>query len=333
MTPTAAVPVAPSSGPSESTNTQATRATAADLLPLPAPLPASLEALVDELGDVTLARELRACGRYFQRGYCGCGRRALAITCKKRICPHCERTRAIKAVKKYAPLFEGHEHLRFITLTVRRHELGELRLSIVRMRKWFKKLRAAFPELFYGGVYSIETKGKRAARGERGGWHTHIHVLAFGPRHGFVPRDELLAEWFKITKGRCTMRVGVDVRAARRCERDGWLPALQECLKYVTKGLIREKGGEVDESAVGAWTPEMLREFLAATKHVRLFHKFGKAGKVAKLPACECDECGEVVVPEDASYSCSMTREQAIAWVARGRVLEVIPGRSYEPPC
>ncbi len=296
---------------------------AGDLVPVPPHKPRELLQLLRE-ADTARFNAVLDCGTYYTMAHCGCGRRVLPRTCGDRLCPGCERRRAAKAVKRYACVLEGWQWVRFVTLTVRRHSLGELAVSIKRIRKWFRALRAKFPEFFAAGVYSIETKGKRAHRGDRGGWHTHVHALAAGTGLAFVRQQELKAAWIAITKGRGTV---LHVEAPRKSADGTWANALRECLKYVTKGTQGDKRErDEEESIVAGWTAAMVREFYAATKNARLFQTFGDAARVRKLPPCPCERCGEAIRPEEGhAASHLLTYPEARAYVSARLRLGLAP--------
>lgn len=214
-------------------------------------------------------------------------------------------------MKRYAPLFDGRSWVRFITLTMRRAPEGELRDAIVYIRKAARRMRAKFPALFAGGVYSVETKYRRADRNGRAGWHVHVHVLAWGPATAYTPHDELRAAWIAATRGRGSV---VDVRAARRGADGTYGASLREAIKYVTKGAGGEHGTDASRSPVEGWPPHALREFLTATKSSRLYQTFGEAhgGELPAVEPCTCEHCGKVARPiEDQREAVPLSRVEA----------------------
>lgn len=278
-------------GPRETSSRIAEPAAA---LPSTKPASAKLLALLEQV-DRGRAYDVKHCGTRFWQATCGCSvRHVTPLSCGDRLCPNCESRRSTRAVKKYGVLFERAEYVRFVTLTMRKPPLGELAETMKKLRRAFRNLRPKFPLLFKGGVYAIETKGTPELRDRPAGWHTHIHVLTYGGRGGYVSQDELAETW-----ARCLERQGlegnvVDIRTRPRDADGTFTSALQEALKYVTKGYAR---GD-DLGTVENWTPAMVVEFTKATKHARLFQTFGDVGKVAELDVETCECCGETVLPD-----------------------------------
>lgn len=278
--------------------------------------------------DRSLYYRVSECGRSFFRGRCGCGRRALPKSCNSRLCLHCQKRRATVKVKQLAAFVEGRGRPRFITLTLQRHARGELAESIKLLRASLRRLRhrAAFRHLFRGGLSSIETKWQSKTRDRAAGWHTHVHVLAFSDDAGFVDQAALSIAWESCTRGAGRI---VDIRGCFRSKehddqwclrrKDGTLaPALKEAVKYITAGAIEKIG---DGDGVEAWPTEAVREFVEATRHVRLYQTFGDfhGVQIPKAPPCSCEQCGQRVKLDESDGSfVPMGPREARDWILAG---------------
>lgn len=97
---------------------------------------------------------------------------AVPIGCNHRLCPLCNWNRSRKAQRRCASLFDRLTHPQFITLTtpnVRRISKHTFHLYRKRVRQFL----AQHKEMFFGGVYAIETTYNRTQKT----WHVHAHVL------------------------------------------------------------------------------------------------------------------------------------------------------------
>lgn len=292
------------------------------------------------------------CGEFFLRARCGCGKRLLPKTCKDRLCPSCERARAAKAVSRYVDAFEAHRWVRHVVFTARKFALGELAASIDFLHRSLRKLRHSklCRGFLEGGTTSIETKGY-APSSTRAGWHTHAHVLAWGT--GWVPISALCLKWCQVTGGRvdwkkfhalpesvqrasagsgflkrilsspdadaygCVEKEGrgriVHAAAVTHDVLDGYRPAMQEALKYVTKSPVGAKEGA---EATAGWTPAMAAEFYAATRNRNLFQKFGDCPPAKQLEALLCQKCGLPVEVCGGHFAHALPRDDAERWAA-----------------
>jgi len=223
---------------------------------------AGLEAYASSLRECTVTAGLYACT--------GCGGWSYHTNhCKQRLCAYCAPRKARDRAKLAKYMLTHMDHPKFLTLTMPRCD--DLKAGIQRIRKAFSRWRGwkAVQPHITGGYYQIECK----AKGD--GWHVHIHALIDGT---FFPKHQIWQTWAKALG---IQEVSVDISSASHPE------IAQEVAKYAVKAV------ELEE-----WTPEQLREFVTATKGLRLTGTFGKWYN-AKI-----DELLEEPAPEPMTCPC-----------------------------
>lgn len=224
-------------------------------------------------------------------GDCHCSK-AVGRSCSIRLCPHCEKKRALRLRRGLLGLLDGWKRPRFVTLTIpnvprlRRPApetwkkkkqytvYDELRgcLRRLRQRKGFRKYVA-------GGVYVLETTHavgqKRCKKKGCGAWNERlqddegrwfVRCTSCGHEaHGwhphvhivydgrYFPREELQALWVAAGGGENVY--------------------IQDC----RPGLVNELAKYAVKCADVVSTPSLLRELYEAVQGQHLFESFGSA--------------------------------------------------------
>lgn len=175
--------------------------------------------------------------------------------CHDRNCDACQKERQAKVVEAVLlKCADSHEHLRFVTLTLR-HSDTPLSVQIDRLYSSFKLLRQ-HPEMksaMIGGVWFFE--GKLDAVGQR--WHPHLHCIIEGFH---IPQKTLARVWHEVTGDSYYVDIRIIDDPAKRA---------RYASKYATKPL---------HPGVIA-NPAKLDEFMVAIKGRRLYQCFGTWAK------------------------------------------------------
>lgn len=250
-----------------------------------------LEKVADRLGQcgVATAHMDRRCGSAI----------AIPHSCRVRLCPDCERSRAARMVGKVVEI--AIEALRAVmwTLTIRNVPRGELKRSHEVIGDAYRRLRRhRVMAGARGGIYSLETTWD--GRGQT--WHPHLHVLMDGPwitwgdmrdawrgatcdawrsalrtrpstggRPGRLPRCPHLVDEQGRPIGGCRGSWMVWVSPLKGSPGSPeWIEGVRETIKYVSKGLLG-RDGRLDPDL----TPAAIAELLLALRHRRLVNGWG----------------------------------------------------------
>lgn len=221
------------------------------------------------------AERVRQCGSKFWVVECRqCGMPvAFPFKCYNRLCPSCSSARAELLIEEHHDILRRIRHPKMITLTFLSVPHID-REYLLWMRECFTKLRRrkVFKPV-WGGLYSYEFNYSKEF-----GWHPHFHLVVGS---GYIDQAELSREWEKITGARI-----VDIRAVKQGDGDKW-DAIREVVKYPAKASTF-----LDK-------PELVDEFLAATKGVKLVQGFGGLYRVSPRKKGDeklvCPRCGGTV--------------------------------------
>ena len=142
-------------------------------------------------------------------------------------------------------------------------------------------------------------------------------VLAVQPEN-LQARAEIARAYLATGEREAAKREFEAVRARQvppqvRSTIDGYRPALQEALKYVTKSPVGAKEGE---DATPGWTPAMVAEFYSATRNRNLFQKFGDCPKAKTLDERPCEKCGQPIELCRGSFAHALCRDDAELWAS-----------------
>jgi len=264
-----------------------------------------------KLGHEEQASALIGCGRWFKRYQLPCwpeDRHELRpLPCNSIFCPDCANRRSRphqqNVLRRMQPEKFDYWHL---VLTVR-NELELTRQLLDRLIEMFADLRASdvwnhipLPGTgeagkITGGVYSLES----ILSCKRHDWHPHLHVIIETPKK--LPRWWLWAvktAWWFLTDGSDVIRLdkvyGLSKEGKKRRKIN--MRSVRELVKYATK------------SASFSDSPERVKEFMVAFRHVRRVQYFGSwlgAGARARKeenelekPAERCTKGSWIVHPE-----------------------------------
>lgn len=237
-------------------------------------------AIADKLYDLDYSNQafrMQHCTVYKQAWICqSCGAVDYRHTaCRNRLCPICGPRRAREQSDQLQSIAKHFDNLKFITLTMPR--VYNLWAGIQQIREGFKVFRQMRPvkAILKGGAYKIEAKPK-----SDGGWHVHLHIIA---DCGYFPKKNLINYW-GIAINRAAP--SVDIKPVQGVQ------MINDTVKYAAKA-----------SAVVNWTKDQLREWLDATRNLRMLQTWGTFFKIARedlddvkpLPEPEpCLACGRI---------------------------------------
>jgi Replication protein len=113
--------------------------------------------------------------------------------CRSKVCPLCQRTRALKMSRRVAEILESMNAPRMITLTIVSCD-RPLRERLRHLAESFRRLRQQdrWSECVAGGLYIVEVTRNH----KTGQWHPHIHLIVTGR---FYPHAQLKAGWKQAT--------------------------------------------------------------------------------------------------------------------------------------
>lgn len=254
------------------------------------PLPCPLTSLVNPYRHISASHQKNAVYRAFTEAgandkaesfmRCGedvyilecerCGHRhKVQYNCKLRVCRTCAGVKMAAHMKKYLPYVLSMKagDIRSGMLSIK--NVDDLKKGVQRIRRCFANLRHRkyYKARILGGVYGLEAKP-----GYDGKWNVHLHFLYHGK---FIPQARLSDDWKEITKGSFIVWIG---------RHEDPRHALQEAIKYVTKGV------QPDDAQ---WTAKSLVEFVMALSDVRMVQAFGSfLGEAAEKAPFACPECG-----------------------------------------
>ena len=218
----------------------------------------AIEKRAEGKGDEANAYEKQAtaldeCGKY---AWCcttqETGQPKLAVNhCRSRLCPHCQRQRALDICHRIYPTIQAMPDHRFVTLTMK-HDNRPLWLQVKSLQVAWKLLRRTkwWKATCTGGFYTIEVSINKQTRQ----WHPHIHAICEG---NYIDNERLAEEWHKITGNSFI----VDVRNI-----DNDAAAVRELAKYINK----------PGQPLKLTLPE-LEEYIDALKDLRLVQGWGTA--------------------------------------------------------
>jgi hypothetical protein len=238
----------------------------------------NVERLVNALnkgGEEKEAKRLSCCGEWFSEGRCDRGGVRLEPNpCNSIFCVNCAGRKSRSIQRRLLTRVQAKRSNNWLlTLTVpnvpslSRDHLDRLISCFAKLRR--TKAWKSYPTMtgkrgrVTGGFYALECNVSKT----RGDWHPHLHVLIqLSRKHHDVWKDELLAEWSRITgdaKNLHLDRAYSRNRRGRKLYNRVNLGTLKELVKYATK------------AADFADSPERVCEFLRAFKNVRRIQCFG----------------------------------------------------------
>lgn len=202
--------------------------------------------------------------------------RVVLMTCKDRLCPHCQKARSTRVAAQIAAIACGMGAARFITLTLKHLPDERLADMLARLSRAFRRLRASpeWKRRVKGGVSTLEVK-----RGQDGGWHAHLHLIADG---SYFPQAVLSAEWCEASEGSTIC----DVRA---------IHDRGKVAKYVAKYVSKQ-------ADIESWSRDDILEFADALHGKRMVTAWGSCFK-AQTGESDGEEERERV-----SVTCSVER-------------------------
>ena len=219
------------------------------------------------------ADEIENCGTTFVTYRCGyCGTYfGLPITCKQRLCSRCSSARAEDIWERHKDKLLKARKPKHLILTLKSVE--HISPEYIRWvfacwnKLWHRKF---FKQAVYGVLVSVEFTHTPGV-----GWHPHLHCYLSSE---YVPKEDIEKAWCEITGGAYVCRI--------KKVRGKWHKAIKEIVKYPTKvvGFYQE--------------PELLSEFVEATKCVHLVRGYGEFYKIRhrkhlKRGEVRCPVCGK----------------------------------------
>ena len=206
----------------------------------------------------------------YRCGYCGTYF-GLPITCKQRLCPRCGSARAEDIWERHKDKLLKAKKPKHLILTFKSVE--HISPEYIRWvfacwnKLWHRKF---FKQAVYGVLVSVEFTHTPGV-----GWHPHLHCYLGSE---YIPKEDIEKAWCEITGGAFICRI------KEVCGK--WHKAIKEIVKYPTKvvGFYQE--------------PELLSEFVEATKCVHLVRGYGEFYKIRyrkhlKRGEVRCPVCGE----------------------------------------
>jgi hypothetical protein len=254
-------------------------------------LQAKLESARRRVRAFEACAEGKVCVHRFTCPCCGQLRDSPPLTCNQRTCPACVPKLRAQNIAKVLELLEAVDtrrqqrgqrtpRWRFLTLTVKsfdaflpmRRFMAKVLGKLMKHRFWQKEVGAA--------VVCWETTHTAA------GWHVHAHALI----DAFLPRDQIVRAWSKVTGG-----LGQDVGVHISEPKGGRRAIARELAKYIAKDL--GGAGADDSSAWGvAGNPHRLAEFMSGSFRWRTLRTYGDCYAVADVKKdgghLTCDGCG-----------------------------------------
>lgn len=233
---------------------------------------------------------LRSCkqpGAYVVLVARACGHQAFQpASCGNRWCPDCGEAVRERWRRQFQAVLTGIPGLRWATFTVKSAPIGGLDevLNLV-WEAWDRFRRRRWWQLHARGCIAI-----CEVTCTESGWHPHLHVLWDGQ---FMTLERTREEWASSNRG---MGWIVDLAPVKDPNLSRYLSKLGSLAGYVAKGLDGKRGqGKIDFALV----PELLAEFLLATKGRRMIRIYGTCKPIAASVSVKgiglgsCPECGE----------------------------------------
>ena len=184
--------------------------------------------------------------------------------CDSRVCNVCNRIRTAKLMNGYICQLEKLGDLYFVTLTVRNCKENELRATIEKMTKTFRKIQDCMRKYKpTSGLRKIET----TVNHDTNEYHPHFHVLIEGEKCA----EYLLKKWLQLNPESTSIK-GQDIRKADR-------GSYNELFKYTTKIL---KNGEYEDENVLHLYPHSVDVITRSMYKKRAFQTFGSLKKVSE---------------------------------------------------
>ena len=258
--------------------------------------------LLREVGLTERADRISACGDFKDVAECqDCGTWHLygLSSCKDRLCPICQKKRALLWFTKVTPLMREYldkaYYVNFITFTIK--DMSDLKQAIDIINKAFrymtnghKQLAREFKKRFIGGVQSLEVK-----RGKNSGlWHPHFHCLVVK----YVYSKDF--EWLKqawnnalcVVTGLYGQKLGsVFIQGFMQTEQKGLETAICECFKYMTK--FDFPASDVLELVNVMSNRVTIRTWGCVRFKLATFNVEDELNQpLAKIEACACRVCG-----------------------------------------
>jgi len=229
-----------------------------------------IAAVLDAAGRKKEANSVLGCCQQFRvyKALCCGDTVAFPYSCGHRLCPVCMRRRSAFLSDRVRDILAKMSHPVHIVLTVKNVKHID--------KAYFSWLRGCFTKLRHrrlfvnvrGGGYTIETTYNTKSKM----WHVHLHVLA---DVNWIPQRALSAAWESITGSPVVHITAVGYRAGQTPEK-----AVREIAKYIVK-----PGDFLNEA-------ELVNEYLAAVKNMRLFQVFGDfLGVGSDVEGFEWPEC------------------------------------------
>ena len=229
-----------------------------------------ISAVLESAGRKKEAMSVLGCCQQFRvyKALCCGDTVAFPYSCGHRLCPVCMRRRSAFLSERVRDILSKMSHPVHIVLTVKNVKHID--------KAYFTWLRGCFTKLRHrrlfdgmrGGGYTIETTYNSRA----GSWHVHLHILA---DVNWISQRELSSTWESITGSPVVWIRAVGCRGGQTLEK-----AVREIAKYIVK-----PGDFLNE-------PDLVNEYLAAVKSMRLFQVFGDfLGMGSDVEGFEWPEC------------------------------------------
>lgn len=208
--------------------------------------------------------------------------------CRCRMCPLCQRQRAVDLGKRLGELVGEMNSPRMFTLTLK-SSTEPLRAQLTRLAAAFRRLRQQdrWDELVDGGVLVVEVTRHRGT----GLYHPHLHCIATGR---FFPQPVLKKMWLKATGDSDVVWVSAvaDRRAAGRY-----------LAKYVAKS-----------ADLYDWPQDAIADFAAQTRGLRMCGTYGclrAESLVSDVDEPEPRGHGELCTMASLRYAASVNMPEA----------------------
>lgn len=221
------------------------------------------------------------------------GKKLVGHYCNSRICHICNRIRTAKMINGYGRVLQTLDDPQFVTLTIPNVTAGELRKSIRKMQLAFVRIKSKIYEdsrrrdgLILKGIRKIETTYNAVTDT----YHPHFHLV-------INDRDiarRLVSEWLMLFPD--ADRAGQDIRSADES-------SIKELFKYVTKIVVKAKGGKGFQPVV----IKAIDVIMNAMYGLRTFQPFGGIKRVSEDVA-EIDGQEYEFLSENSGY------ESVVVW-------------------
>ena len=204
---------------------------------------------------------------------------ANANFCKNRFCPVCSwrRTRNITGQLKEAfTAIQEKEKIAtlFLTLTVNNPDVKDLKDTIAKMNKAFKRMSETkrFKNAILGYFKSIEILGDKTPKGQA---HPHFHILLvvkenYFKKSDYINQKEFLQMWRDATRNQNITQVDIRIIKPNK-DKNATASAVAEMCKYPLK-----------DTDISKLTSEQFEKFVLQLKGIRNINAGGNLKNILK---------------------------------------------------